>query len=42
MRSLETIKKLPGYEEALEQLKNEVTKKPSKKQKTKSDGKTSK
>ncbi len=40
--TLETIKKLPGYEKALEQLKNEVTKKPSKKQKTKSNGKTSK
>ena len=27
--SLETIKKMPGYDEALEQLKNEVTEKPS-------------
>ena len=25
--SLETIKKMPGYDEALEKLKNEVTKK---------------
>ena len=30
--SLETIKKMPGYDEALEQLKSEVTEKPSEKQ----------
>ncbi len=27
--SLETIKKMPGYDKALEQLKSEVTEKPS-------------
>jgi len=34
--SLETIKKMPGYDEALEQLKNEVTEKPSKTEKVES------
>ena len=38
--SLETIKKMPGYEEALEKLKNEVTKKPSETEKTDTTGKT--
>tara|TARA_R110002020_G_scaffold395431_1_gene605465 strand:+ start:23 stop:253 length:231 start_codon:yes stop_codon:yes gene_type:complete len=28
--SLETLKKMPGYDKALEQLKAEVTEKPSK------------
>ena len=31
--SLETIKKMPGYKEALEELKNEVTKKDEQKKK---------
>ena len=31
--TLETIKKMPGYEKALEQLKNEVTKKDEHKEK---------
>tara|TARA_R100001510_G_C7453876_1_gene77478 strand:- start:207 stop:437 length:231 start_codon:yes stop_codon:yes gene_type:complete len=39
--SLETIKKMPGYDKALEELKNEVTKKPSKTEEIKTDGKTS-
>ena len=34
--SLETIKKMPGYDEALEQLKNEVTEKPSETEKVES------
>ena len=34
--SLETIKKMPGYEKALEQLKAEVIEKPSKTEKAKS------
>ena len=34
--SLETIKKMPGYDEALEQLKNEATEKPSKTEKVES------
>ena len=34
--SLETIKKMPGYDEALEQLKSEVTEKPSEAEKVKS------
>ncbi len=34
--SLETIKKMPGYDEALEQLKSEVTEKPSKTEKVES------
>ena len=34
--SLETIKKMPGYDEALEQLKNEVTEKPSETEEAKS------
>ena len=34
--SLETIKKMPGYDEALEQLKNEVTEKPSEAEEAKS------
>ena len=33
--SLETIKKMPGYDEALEQLKNEVTEKLSEAEKAK-------
>ena len=33
--SLETIKKMPGYEKALEQLKAEVIEKPSKTEKAK-------
>jgi len=32
--SLETIKKMPGYKEALEELKNEVTKKNENEKKT--------
>tara|TARA_R100000908_G_scaffold25690_1_gene11790 strand:+ start:124 stop:345 length:222 start_codon:yes stop_codon:yes gene_type:complete len=32
--SLETIKKMPGYNEALEELKNEVTKKNENEKKT--------
>lgn len=32
--SLETIKKMPGYDEALEKLKNEVTKKDESKKET--------
>jgi len=32
--TLETIKKMPGYDEALEKLKNEVTKKDESKEKT--------
>jgi hypothetical protein len=32
--SLETIKKMPGYEEALDKLKNEVTKKDESKKET--------
>ena len=32
--SLETIKKMPGYNEALEKLKNEVTKKNENEKKT--------
>lgn len=32
--SLETIKKMPGYNEALEELKNEVTKKNENEEKT--------
>ncbi|MGB0593438.1 MAG: hypothetical protein ACPGIF_04175 [Flavobacteriales bacterium] len=32
--SLETIKKMPGYNEALEELKNEVTKKNEDEKKT--------
>ena len=32
----ETIKKMPGYDEALEQLKNEVTEKPSEAEEAKS------
>lgn len=31
--SLETIKKMPGYDEALEKLKNEITKKDESKKK---------
>ena len=34
--SLETIKKMPGYDEALKQLKNEVTEKPSETEKVES------
>ena len=34
--SLETIKKMPGYDEALEQLKSEVTEKPSETEKVES------
>jgi len=34
--SLETIKKMPGYDKALEQLKNEVTEKPSEAEEAKS------
>ena len=32
--SLETIKKMPGYNEALEELKNEITKKNENEKKT--------
>ena len=32
--TLETIKKMPGYDKALEKLKNEVTKKDESKEKT--------
>ena len=32
--TLETIKKMPGYDEALKKLKNEVTKKDESKEKT--------
>jgi len=32
--SLETLKKMPGYDEALEKLKNEVTKKDESKKET--------
>jgi len=32
--TLETIKKMPGYDEALEKLKNEVTKKDESKEET--------
>ncbi len=32
--SLETIKKMPGYDEALEKLKNEVTEKDESKKET--------
>ena len=39
--SLETIKKMPGYDKALEELKNEVTKKPSKTEEVKTNGETS-
>jgi len=38
--SLETIKKMPGYDKALEELKNEVTKKPSKAETTETVGET--
>jgi hypothetical protein len=34
--SLETIKKMPGYDKALEQLKSEVTEKPSETEKVES------
>ncbi len=34
--SLETLKKMPGYDKALEQLKAEVTEKPSKTEKVES------
>ena len=34
--SLETIKKMPGYEKALEQLKAEITEKPSETEEVKS------
>tara|TARA_R100000544_G_scaffold9178_1_gene3765 strand:- start:449 stop:679 length:231 start_codon:yes stop_codon:yes gene_type:complete len=36
--SLETIKKMPGYDKALEQLKGEVTEKPSETEKVESVG----
>tara|TARA_R100000734_G_C3303843_1_gene94364 strand:+ start:520 stop:741 length:222 start_codon:yes stop_codon:yes gene_type:complete len=32
--TLETVKKMPGYDEALEKLKSEVTKKDESKEKT--------
>ena len=34
--TLETIKKMPGYDKALEQLKSEVTEKPSETEKVES------
>ncbi len=38
--TLETIKKMPGYEKALEKLKEEVTKKPSETTTTETVGET--
>lgn len=38
--TLETIKKMPGYEKALEKLKKEVTKKPSETTTTETVGET--
>ncbi len=38
--SLETIKKMPGYEKALEKLKKEVIEKPSKAKTTEAVGET--
>ncbi len=40
--TLETIKKMPDYDEALEQLKKEVTEKPSKTEETNTTGEVSK
>ena len=39
--TLETIKKMPDYEEAIDALKKDVVEKPSKTEKVKSDRKTS-
>ena len=38
--SLETIKKMPGYDKALEKLKKEVTEKPSESKEVNATGKT--
>tara|TARA_Y100000385_G_C12907211_1_gene556827 strand:- start:544 stop:759 length:216 start_codon:yes stop_codon:yes gene_type:complete len=35
--TLETIKKMPGYEKAIEELKKDVVEKPSKTEEVKSD-----
>jgi len=35
--TLETIKKMPGYEKAIEELKKDVVEKPSETEKVKSD-----
>ena len=35
--TLETIKKMPGYEKAIEELKKDVVEKPSKTEEIKSD-----